>query len=127
VTDSQRSAVPVEAGADVVDRAWHDSEIWDRLAAWEKKAPGTAGELIQLLKAERRHAHRLAWAHWAKQVLGVTLGFGCVQTMALLAWHYADLGAPINGAIVMSAGTASIVAIFVTGKYVSPGGDGRPR
>lgn len=55
-------------------------------------------------------------------MLGVVLGFGCVLTMALLAWHYADIGSPLNGAIVMGAGTASIVAIFVTGKYVGRSG-----
>ncbi|WP_322778574.1 hypothetical protein [Frankia sp. Cas4] len=106
---------------------WGDVEVWDKLAAWEKKSPATAKTLIEILQAERRHAHRLEWAHWARQMAGVILGFGCVIVMALLAWHYADIGSPINGALVMGAGTGSIVAIFVTGKYVGRAPSARER
>jgi hypothetical protein len=116
---------PVQVAADSASAedpgAWHDLEIWDRLSSWERRSPGTAAELIGILKAERRHVYRMDWAIWVKQMLGVTLGFGCVVVMALLAWHYADLNAPVSGAVVMGAGTASIVAIFVTGKYVGRG------
>lgn len=100
------------------DGRWADLAVWERAAAWEKKSPGTAEKIIEEIKAERRHKYRLDWAHWARQMTGVVLGFGCVVVIALLAWHYADVGSPIAGAVVMGAGTGSIVAIFVTGKYI---------
>lgn len=103
------------------EQEWQSLKVWDRVAELEKGSPDTADKLIAILVAERKHVHRLEWAHWTRQMVGVVLGFGCVLTMAWLAWHYANLGSPLNGAIVMSAGTASIVAIFVTGKYIGRG------
>ncbi|GAA1501693.1 hypothetical protein GCM10009827_011910 [Dactylosporangium maewongense] len=129
VSERRTVARPADPAGAAADHGWRDLATWDRLAEWEKASPGTAGELIELLKAERRHAHRLAWADWAKQCAGVVLGFGCVLTMAWLAWHYAELGSPVEGVTVMGAGTASTVAIFVTGRYVGqrrPRGSGTP-
>jgi len=96
---------------------WKDPELWDRAATWEKKAPGTSGELIGLIKSERRHAHRLAWAYWALRFFGLVSGLGFALTVVALEWRYADLGSSINGGVLLGAGAASIVAILVTGKH----------
>lgn len=100
------------------DRAWADLEALDKIVIWQKKSPDTAQQMIEIIRAERRHAHRMEWAHWARLMTGVVLGFGCVILMVVLSWHFVDSGAPQYGAIAAGAGTASIAAIFVTGKYV---------
>ena len=106
--------VPSDSGG----RAWADLEALDKLVVWQRKSPETAQQMIDFLRAERRHAHRMDWAHWARQMTGVVLGFGCVILMVVLSWHFVDRGSPEYGALAAGAGTASIAAIFVTGKYV---------
>ena len=99
-------------------KVWDSLPPWERAAAWESKSPETWKVLVEHIAIETKHDHRLAWAEVVKQYLGVVLGFGTVLVMAGVAWHYADIGQPMAGAAIFGTGTASTVAIFVTGRFV---------
>jgi uncharacterized membrane protein len=110
-----------------VAKPWdQELTVYEKITKWEKNSPNVAGELLQAVKddrrAERAHRHHIEWAEYALRVTGVLLGFGSVITMAILAWHFVDAGAPTQGASVLGVGTASVAAIFVTGKYAGRSG-----
>jgi hypothetical protein len=97
---------------------WDSLTTWERAAQYEKNSPETHKVMIQLLREEMKHRHRLDYIDTARQWLGVVLGFGTVVVLAGVAWHYADLHQAIPGATFAGAGMVATVAIFVTGRHM---------
>ncbi len=92
---------------------------------WEEVAPGTFDRIMSEVEREEEHRrsedrrmHRLRIGEAWIRVLGHVCGLTTVGTFALLAKHFVDQGAPVQGAWIICTGAVSIVGVFITGRVV---------
>lgn len=85
---------------------------------WEELEPGTFSRLMAEIEQEEKHRRCMEWAELGSRIFGQMCAFGTVVALALLARYFVDHGAATQGASIIVTGTASIVAVFLTGRLV---------
>ena len=125
----------VKSGVD----EWLSTSVLDHVRKLRKEAPETADKVLQMVEEHMRHLReveskkakhcgKLEWAWFAFRVFMSSLGFGALIIYAHIGWHLIDSGNPQQAIIVLGAGAASVIAIFVTGRTAGPlFGRGAPR
>lgn len=98
---------------------WHDLPPEEKVKIWEDIVPGTAPELLKQVYKQARHRRRLAMLQEFRQWLPYLSAFGSVALFVWLAKYFVDNGAPIEGASVVGAGLATLVAAFLGTRVVS--------
>jgi hypothetical protein len=103
-----------------------DDALMDRAAKMARSQPEVFAWIKERIKAEhdslvehRREQHRLAAAKVRVQAISIGLGFLSVVILAIVAWHFADIGQATAGAAIITGGAVSIAAVFVTGQVIS--------
>jgi hypothetical protein len=65
-----------------------------------------------------QHRCRMEVAELGSRVFGQLCGLGSVVVLAVLAKYFVDHDAPTQGAAIIGSGAATIVGIFVTGRWI---------
>lgn len=108
------------------------STIWDDLPAaeqaeqWERIAPGLVKRILD--NVDRREANRLKIerAETRLRLIGMCLGFACVLSLIVAAWHFVDRGYPYQATVLLGASGLALVSVFVTGTVLNhPGARSR--
>jgi uncharacterized membrane protein len=100
----------------------HDETAWAALPTttqarqWEEVAPGAFNRIMMEIERGQRHKRYLEWAEFASRVFGQLCGLVTVVVLAVLAKYFVDHDAATAGAGIVTAGVASIVAVFITGR-----------
>lgn len=74
--------------------------------------------MFRLQVVHVRHRRRLAWAQICIQVLRLVFAAGATALLVWLAKYYVDRGAPTQGAGIVGAGLAAVVAAFLGDRFV---------
>jgi hypothetical protein len=82
------------------------------LAILANDAPDLYREVVK----NEANARRLAWVGLTTQVLGHLSGLAALFMLILVAWHFIDLGHPVEATSIICSGAVSIVAVVVTGR-----------
>lgn len=85
---------------------------------WEELGPGTFDRIMTEIEQEENHRRRMEWAELGQRIFGQVCAFGTVVALAFLARYFVDHGAATQGAAIIVTGAVSIVAVFVTGRFV---------
>ena len=84
------------------------------LATLANEAPDLYREIVK----NDANARHLAWVGLTVQVLGHLSGLAALFMLILVAWHLIDFGYPVEATSIICSGAVSIVAVFVTGRFV---------
>lgn len=93
---------------------WTDLPAADQARTWEQVSPGTFERIMAGVERAERHDRLMDWADLVLRLLGLASGFGAVAILGWTAMHFADQGAPTQGATIVGAGAASIIGAFLT-------------
>lgn len=110
-----RDDTKADAPAAEVSR-WADLPAADQARKWEQVNPGTFERIMAGVERAERHDRRMDWADVGLRFLGLLTGFGAVTVMGWTAMHFADQGAPTQGAGIFGLGAASLIGAFLTVK-----------
>jgi uncharacterized membrane protein len=86
------------------------------LAQYEAIAPGLAGELFEMAKAEQQHRHLLDQQEASRADRGQYLAAGLVLVMAVLAAFCVAVDADSVASIIVSSTIIAVLVVFVLGK-----------
>lgn len=67
-------------------------------------------------QSQERSARRREWANWWLRLTRVLLGFGALVLVAFVAIQFLQAQQPIQGMVILLAGSVPITALFITGK-----------
>lgn len=88
----------------------------DELVHLRDSAPDLYADLMYELRQDLVHRRWLAWSDVIAQTIGHLCGLIALLALAAVAWHSIDSGNATQGAAIITAGAAAIVAVFVTGR-----------
>jgi uncharacterized membrane protein len=90
-----------------------------RIEAYERACPGVAARMLDLIEKQHRHAQEME--RWALRIrlFGYLCALTSVIVLALLAKHFADAGAAVEGATIVITGAVSLAGVFVTGRMAA--------
>jgi len=92
----------------------------DLLARLAETNPAEYALLVQEVRKDFAHRRWLAWSDLIAQTLGHLSGLAALLSLVAVAWHAIDHGDATEGAAIITAGAAAIVAVFVTGRLTRP-------
>ena len=103
------------------------ADVWERIAKHHPEPARYMDALLELIARDFAHrhmlersVHRLNWAQWCRQLLGVVAGFAAFAVCAFIAVRYLEAGNGIQGAWILCTGSIPITTLFVTGAVVRP-------
>ncbi|WP_148309520.1 hypothetical protein [Kutzneria albida] len=110
---------------------WLGTTVLDHVRQLHNYSPDIADKVLEMaaeqLKFQRemdekqsRHTWRLEWAWFGFRVLMATLGFTALVVYSTVSVRLIESGDALHASLVLGAGTASVVAIFVTGRSAGP-------
>ncbi len=76
---------------------WVDTDFFEQARAWADSDPQTSQKVVAV--ALRYANHRLAM-EWFDRVVVFLLSIGLLS----VAWHFADIGAPLTGLAILGSG-----------------------
>jgi hypothetical protein len=104
---------------DAVVKDWKSLKPWEQAIAWQKASPGMAERVAAIAEAELRHERRLAWAKYAKELIGYVIWFGAVVFLGVVAWHYADKHAGPYGLAILGSGVIGSTGGLLLGRHTA--------
>ena len=90
------------------------------LALLRDSAPDMYADLMREIRKDLLHRRWLAWSDVIAQTIGHLCGLTALVALVAVAWHSIDSGNATQGAAIITAGAAAIVAVFVTGRLAGP-------
>src|SRR5689334_19950696 len=93
---------PIPAPADV----WQTMNPFEQAVAWKDVAPDISERML-------RHYDRQNTRAFILQCIDRVVGLMLVIGLGFVAWHYADVGAPVSGLAVFGSGAAASSAAVV--------------
>lgn len=104
---------------------WEGFPPADMAKAWEKAYPGSAEKMFVEAIRSVRDQRRLAWAQVCVEGLSTLFAGGTVVLFVWLARYFVDHGAPVEGAVVVGAGLAALVGVFLGRRAATTRGSGK--
>src|SRR5689334_2835775 len=80
------------------------------LALLRDTAPDMYADLMREMRKDLLHRRWLAWSDVIAQVIGHVCGLSALVALVAVAWHAIDSGNATQGAAIITAGAAAIVA-----------------
>jgi hypothetical protein len=105
---------------------WEELPAPDRLRRYEAAHPGSTAWFLREASRMYRHRRRQRTAQRLITLTGYVFALAALVFLGRVAMHFADCGAPREGAAIVGAGAVAIVGIFVTGRRTTERRNPRP-
>lgn len=97
-------------------------EVWERIAKQHPDPAKAMDTLMEIVRSDMNHRHsqersarRREWANWWFRLVQVLFGFGALALVAYVAIRFLEAQQPIQGMVILLAGSVPITALFITG------------